>query len=639
MHLDALTAIMRTLSEILTAGVAITGISLLIYALSFNLRVQVTQSFALMLFCVVIGYTAEALGSIAVSPADIELWQRVQWIGIAVLPASYLHFSDAVLALTGKPSRGRRVWVVRLAYLLSLYFLLLLVSGALVGPLVMNPPTGYLQPTLFSDIFLFYFGCAVALSWFNLTRAYRRATTSASRRRMAYLLVGSLAPAIGAFPFLPYSPLFSSQHPLLFWTLAFLSNLIVVGLIIVMAYSVAFFGVAWPDRVVRERLLKWIMRGPFTASLTLGAVTLVRRGGNVLGWNAEIIAPIVMTASILLCEHLITLLSPFGNRLFFYGNDRAELEALEKLESQLVTRNDLRQFLEMILTAMSDLLQATGGYVIAFETGRSELVLAAGRSRFSDEKVDTAIPEEMIQTVLPGEDDPRIFYWSGDTLFPLYNGTPSQPEFIGLIGVTGAGRTQLDPDQKHSLDLLTQRAAMALRDRRVQHQIFTSLETLTPQVDLFQQLRAVGQYDREGILASEESLGGEDNLVLWVKDALTHYWGGPRLTGSPLLRFRIVQESLSEYDGNQANALRAILRRAILQVRPEGERRFTGEWILYNILDMKFVEGKKVREIAMRLAMSEADLYRKQRVAIEAVARAINEMETQASQQGVDSPN
>jgi hypothetical protein len=42
------------------------------------------------------------------------------------------------------------------------------------------------------------------------------------------------------------------------------------------------------------------------------------------------------------------------------------------------------------------------------------------------------------------------------------------------------------------------------------------------------------------------------------------------------------------------------------------------------------MEGRKVREVAMRLAMSEADLYRKQRVAIEAVAKAILEMETQA---------
>ncbi|HEX9027811.1 MAG TPA: hypothetical protein VF823_01475, partial [Anaerolineales bacterium] len=71
----------------------------------------------------------------------------------------------------------------------------------------------------------------------------------------------------------------------------------------------------------------------------------------------------------------------------------------------------------------------------------------------------------------------------------------------------------------------------------------------------------------------------------------------------------------------------------IENTRPEGERRFTAEWILYNILEMKFLEGRKVREIALRLAMSEADLYRKQRVAIEAVAKAIVEMEQQAAEE------
>ena len=92
---------------------------------------------------------------------------------------------------------------------------------------------------------------------------------------------------------------------------------------------------------------------------------------------------------------------------------------------------------------------------------------------------------------------------------------------------------------------------------------------------------------------------------------------------------RVVQETAQVNDGNSANALRAILRKAVDQVKPEGERRFTTEWILYNILEMKFIEGRKVREVASRLAMSEADLYRKQRVAVEAVAKSILEMETQ----------
>ena len=73
--------------------------------------------------------------------------------------------------------------------------------------------------------------------------------------------------------------------------------------------------------------------------------------------------------------------------------------------------------------------------------------------------------------------------------------------------------------------------------------------------------------------------------------------------------------------------LTSAMRKAVDQIKPEGDRRFTSEWILYNILEMKFIEGRKVREVAGRLAMSEADLYRKQRVAVEAVARAILDME------------
>ena len=91
-----------------------------------------------------------------------------------------------------------------------------------------------------------------------------------------------------------------------------------------------------------------------------------------------------------------------------------------------------------------------------------------------------------------------------------------------------------------------------------------------------------------------------------------------------------MRAAIEEQGGNPVNGLREILRRGIERVRPEGERRFTAEWMLYNILEMKFLEGRKVRDIAMRLAMSEADLYRKQRVAIESLAGILVEMEKEA---------
>ncbi len=186
----------------------------------------------------------------------------------------------------------------------------------------------------------------------------------------------------------------------------------------------------------------------------------------------------------------------------------------------------------------------------------------------------------------------------------------------------------MEKDQRDALWLLADRATLALEDRQLQQRVFRFMEDLQPQVDMIQRLRAFGRYDSRVNLLTEP-IPPEADLANWVKDALAHYWGGPKLTNSPLMRLQVVQELAHDYDGNAANALRALLRKAVDQVRPEGERRFTTEWILYNILEMKFIEGRKVREVAGRLAMSEADLYRKQRVAVEAVAKAILEMESQ----------
>jgi hypothetical protein len=200
---------------------------------------------------------------------------------------------------------------------------------------------------------------------------------------------------------------------------------------------------------------------------------------------------------------------------------------------------------------------------------------------------------------------------------------------LGVLGVARNGEAHLEKDQQQALWLLADRAGLALEDRLLQQRVFRSIEDLQPQEEYLQRVRAAGRYDAKASLLDED-LPPDSDLATWVKDALTHYWGGPKLTQSPLLSLNIVQDSAQQdFDGNYANALRAVLRRGVDNVRPDGERRFTTEWMLYNILEMKFIEGRKVREVAGRLAMSEADLYRKQRVAVEAVAHSIIEMESQ----------
>lgn len=624
--IDGFINLVRTINDILTAGIAITAFSLLLYALTFNLKDRVARSFAMILICVVIVFTAESLGGIAVDVNNIEFWYKMQWLGIVLLPPTYLHFSDALVATTGRPSRWRRRWAVRLSYLFSFFLLVLIPFDILVGPINVDQiSTPHLERTLLTELFTVYYWIIMLLSWINFFRAYIRTVTPISRRRMGYLVVGALAPAIGSFPFLLFGSGLADQLQGTFWIIATVSNAIFYFLIILMAYAVAFFGVAWSDRMVKTRLFKWILRGPVTASIALGLTTLIRRTGTVFGYDFEVFIPIAMVITIVLFQHLITLFAPIGERWFFYGNDQQDIEILDTLENRLLTRNDLLEFLEMILSALMDRLQSNGSFVVSINDDGLELVLSNGKINFKNQDIS----EELSKIVIENSDFPEIFQWNNNTLFPLYerkNGDPLKHQLIGLLGLAGINVNELDGEQQTDLKVLIDRAGLALSDRRMQLEIFDSMEKLSKRVNSIQQLRARGRFDRDGVFMIEDPIQSSD-LPGWVKDALTHFWGGPKFSDNPLMDLKVVEETAENTEGNKANALRAILRNAINQVKPEGERRFTAEWILYNILEMKFLEGRKVREIAIKLSMSEADLYRKQRVAIEAVTNKIIEME------------
>ena len=630
---DSMLVGIQTVNQILTAGIAITAFSLFLYALSFNLRDRVARSFALILLSVVVVFTSDALQSNDMPHWGIDLLLRFQWIGLVFLPAAYLHLSDALLVTAGRPSRGRRRIAVRLVYIVSSGFLVLLALGRLLGPLVPDgQPAPYLERTLFTDLFTIYYVLAMVWAWVNFARAYGRMLTRSGRRRMLYLMAGATAPALGSYPYMLYGFSIAEQNPFLFWTVAMIINLAVGALVIVMAYAVAFFGVSWPDRVVKSRLFKWIMRGPVVASATLGMMTVVRRAGEFFGSSYNLFVPLSVVVMVLLLEHLITLLAPLWERWLFFGRDRADLMLLQNIEERLLTRGDLQQFLESVLAAVRDHLQSSSAFVAALDGDDLSLIVVAGnRALLDQETLSDALhvaENEQVENHARQE-----FIWGHYWILPLHQRRRGEmdrdevPSLLGLMGVARRSDLPMDSDQRDALWLLAERAALALEDRQLQQRVFRSLEDLQPKVDMIQRLRAVGRYD-SGVNLLAQELPPESDLANWVKDALTHYWGGPKLTQSPLIRLQVVQELADEYEGNASNALRALLRKAVDQVKPEGERRFTSEWILFNILEMKFIEGRKVREVASRLAMSEADLYRKQRVAVEAVARAILDMES-----------
>lgn len=624
---------LRTISQILAAGVAITAFALLLYSLAFNLRESVARAFILILACVVIVYTTESIASASEQPIVIETMLRFKWVGLIFLPATYLHFADSLLTLTGRPSRGRRKLAVWMTYGFSVLLVVLVPLNIIIGPYVDTGTTAhYLSHTRYTILFAIYYIAIMLMAGSILIRAFKRTVTKTSRRRMIYLLTGATVAAVGTYPYLLFGSNLFTHNIVIFWIIVSISSTAVGTFLVIMAYAVAFFGVTWPDRLVKSRLFKWLLRGPFTASIALGITTIIRRLGLLWGEPYNAFVPIFMVGTVLGMEYLITLIAPFWERLLFYGRDREDIAQIQSLEDHLLTRSDLNQFLEIVTATISDLLQVRGAFIAMMNGTGLELLTTTG-----DDTAFKAIEDsgELVNLSMKKDSSMQgdFFYWNGHLLIPLiYNDPQSGKILLGICGFPWEEGRIIEEEYLHSINLLAYRVAIALRDWRMQQQVFLSLESLQPQVALIQQLRAASSYNKTSVLMDEVDLPEED-FVTWVKDALSHYWGGPKLTESPLLGLNIVQEAMKESDGNQANALRFILKSAIEAIKPAGERRFTAEWILYNILDLKFLEGRKVREVANRLALSEADLYRKQKIAIEAVSKTIIGMELAAREE------
>ena len=174
------------------------------------------------------------------------------------------------------------------------------------------------------------------------------------------------------------------------------------------------------------------------------------------------------------------------------------------------------------------------------------------------------------------------------------------------------------------------RSQQTLDDLMLQTEIFAALEGLLPQISTTRSRADALEYrpsrTANGPVYQQPN---RDEMYEQVRAALRHYWGGPGISRSRLLEMEVVQNEM-EQAGNPTQALRNTIIQAIDRLKPEGERSMFGnEWIIYNILDLRFIEGKKVKEVAKRLSMSDADFYRKQRVAIDAITDTLLRMENE----------
>ena len=625
------------INQLLTSAIVITGLALLLYILTYNRQSDVTRAFAALLSCVIIVYVVDLVVFPFKTFARTAPWLRLQWMGIALAPSAYLHFSTTLLGTTNARHRYSD-WIVRLNYVLGGAVLLLALS---TDQIVNEPETTiypfHLEAGLAFGLFAAYYFVTVACGAININRARRRCLTSTSRRRMTYAAISFVAPSIGVFPYLLITGWTGFLPQWSFWLLLVVSNIAVALMLVVLAYSVAYFGVLAPDRVVKRRMILFLLRGPLVAWLILGVLTVGRRADSIFGLYNETFTVLAVVAVTIFMQVIITAAAPFIDRLI-YRQDRQEVTWLRTLDERLLTSTDMNQFLENVLTAMCDLLRTPSAFMAMVSEEGPQLEVACGP--LEPDGVEWTV-EEWRAITEPSDNgrgtgeralwqEEGFFIWDGYWLLPLH--AQADSVVTGVLGLAArAPHIDLNQEEREGLDILVKQAEMALEDWHLQRHVFAALELLIPEIDSIQRQRGVVRYQGSPALQGFESgLIDRPEFSRLVKEALRHYWGGPNLSDSPLLQLRVVKRALPEYGGSPMKALRAVLTQGIERLRPDGERKMTAtEWLLYNILELKFIQGKKVRDVAMRLAMSESDLYRKQRVAIEEVARQIAQMELQ----------
>jgi hypothetical protein len=614
-------------NQVLSATIVLTSFSLLVYILTHNFRSSVARAFCALLGFVLIVYVGDVALFEAATREAVVRWLKFQWIGIALIPAAYLHFSVALLRSTHVRTRWQRI-ASGLSYVAGLAFLALVTFTSLVvydG--IYLPHASHLSAGPLFWVFALYFFVAVAWGAANILRARRRCLTRASRRRMTYLGLAFVAPALGVFPYLLLTSMPASLPLNAFLLLLLAGNVGVLLMIVLMAYSVAYFGALTPDRVIKHSLIHYLLRGPFVGAVVIFAMLAVPKVQQILGLPRDTVLIFAVVAVIVVLQLAINLFKPFIDRAI-YRQDQEEIAWIQTLDRRLITTGDLQTFLENTLATLCDLLQVHTGFVAVLAGGQHRLETYCGDRTQVDDFLQSHDLAAVATSVGNHEDDEHFSSGDGFWHVPLHS--QSSDMRLGLLGVEArAPEPNLAPSEQEVATYLISRAQEALEDRYLQENVFDTLRRILPDIERLQRWQGVAQY--AGVPPMEliaDSPVHAPEFQKWVRDALSHYWGGPKLTASPLLSLRIVRDTLQEQGGDPTHALRAVLHAAIERLRPEGERRMTTtDWILYNILDFKFLRGLKVRDVANRLAMSESDLYRKQRVAINEVSRVLAELE------------
>ncbi len=633
MGLSPLTNLLLTLNDLLSAAVLIVTFALLTYLLLQNRESPIARALCILLAGIVVVFGGDVLIGQTQRDTTIAFLLRAQWLGIVSVPAGYLHLSHALLTYGGQPNSRRRWYVIAADLISATFFILALGTDLLLTPGVVRAPLAQFGAGPLFGLFVAYFAIASIIIFASTIRVRRIVLTPILRRRLTYLSITVIGPGLAVFPYLvlanPATPTFDTAV----LVLSALGNASIALMTLVAVYSIGFQGMSLPDRIIRQDFVRWWLYGPVVGITIVLFVRGVPPLARILGLPAEMLLTFGVMIMTVIMPIFVTRAKPYLDALV-YTQDHGEIDYLRALPRSTFTQADLRSLLENTLVAICGALRIETGFVAAADDMGEytvKTVVGARRDvkRFVNEQQLTEIVQRL--SVLPVPENGMLsaeqsfINASGFCLLPLRDPGGG---FLGALGV-GLVPEALTPEARRLVAALAHQMEMALTTVQMQHQLFETLREMGPEMESLQLLSTRLE---QATPASLDSLKAEVALLpefpQIVKDTLAHYWGGPKLSDSPLLGLRSVRRLIGEQGGSPTRALQAILRQAIENLRPDAQLDPSAqEWVLYNILEMRFLQGRRIRDTADRLAMSESDLYRKQRIAVEEVARQLALME------------
>ena len=628
------------LNELLSASVLIVTFSLLAYIAMQNWRNDIAQALLVLLAGVMVVYGGDLLLAKATRPATMDFLGRAQWLGIAVVPAAYMHLANALFGLGERKEQAHAArWLVYLAYAGSAFFFCLVAAGTdlvVRGNMAEGLITQFQPGPLFSAYGLFFLTGALA-AFTAILHSQRGALSFTQRRRLIYLGATFAAPGLGVFPFLIFGPPPGVPASAIL-ILQILTSVIVGGMITVMTYSIAFQGVLLPDRLIKQDFFRWWLYGPFISVTIILLIQVVPWLEGLIGLPQNTLLTFGVMLMTVLMPIFVSRVKPYFDALV-YRQDQDEIDYLRNLPRSTFTKTDLRVLLENSLTAICGALRVETGFAVAPSDDSYTIRAVCGPRRVvkrfvADYPLSDLMPQ--LEQLPPRARDtlpPTEAFLScgGFCLLPLRS-----PDgiFLGALAVAYPSEQlkqggALAPETRHLISVLAHQMELALATVQMQSRIFDALRGLGPEMESLQQIAARLEQATPASLATLESDPILDPaLPQLVKDALTQFWGGPKLADSPLMRLRTVKRIAESEGSSPTRALQAVLRQAIGNLRPDDQLDPSAqEWLLYKLLESRFLQRKPVRDVAHRLAMSESDFYRKQRIAVEEVARQLALME------------